>query len=360
MYKRQVEADDVIIQSDEIEPRIINNVISSDTLSVDDSAGLVLGAKSVDCTPKGTDWFKADLLKKARIRESLRVRRTLKTTVTGFGVSNSPYPYTGKILNLTPITILSLSDISSDLPNSPDDDSNEFTLVLPATTNFGIRHINCTYNTFVPRTNSTVDEMQNVIVGYDLPFDQIVKLNATAAGETFLSSTDGGTNGDGSIETIDSTTITYDTTREASLIRWDKANRLLYVKLGNPTFPITTSSTINSHAVDDDDLINEYQTIATHIFDATSGSVVNTTDNTITITNHGFVSGDVISYTSDGGTAIGGLTDATEYHVERINDDTIKLALSKTDLDADNFISLTSGAAGTEHLLLKVEFIYNF
>ena len=146
----------------------------------------------------------------------------------------------------------------------------------------------------------------------------------------------------------------------ATLIRWDQANRLLYVKLGDTQFPITTSSTINSHAVDADDLVNEYQTIATHIFDATSGSVVNTTDNTITITNHGFVSGDVISYTSDGGTAIGGLTDATEYHVERINDDTIKLALSKTDLDADNFISLTSGAAGTEHMLLKVEFIYNF
>ena len=34
-----VEADDVIIQSDEIEPRIINNITSSTTLSVDDSAG---------------------------------------------------------------------------------------------------------------------------------------------------------------------------------------------------------------------------------------------------------------------------------------------------------------------------------
>ena len=106
--------------------------------------------------------------------------------------------------------------------------------------------------------------------------------------------------------------------------------------------------------------MNEYQTIATHIFDATSGSVVNTTDNTITITSHGFEQGDVISYTSDGGTAIGGLDDATQYHVKKIDDNTIKLATSKANLDADSFISLTSGAAGTEHLLFKVGFIYNF
>ena len=283
-----VEADDVIIQSDQIEPRIINNIISSTTLSVDDPAGLVLGAKSIDVTPNGTDWFKADLHKKARIRESLRARRTLKTTVNGFGVSNSPYPLTGKTWYTTSITRMTLNDISSDLPNSPDDDSNEFTLVLPATDNFGIRKINCTYNTFVPRTNSTIDELQSVVIGHDVPFDQIVKLNATAAGETFLSSTVGGTNGDGSIETIDGTTITYDTTRTATFVKWDQANRLLYVKLGDAQFPITTSSTINSHAVDDDDLVNEYQTVATHIFDATSGSVVNTTDNTITITSHGF------------------------------------------------------------------------
>ena len=360
-----VEADDVIIQSDEIEPRIINNITSSTTLSVDDSAGLVLGANSLDVTPNGTDWFKADLHKKARIRESLRARRTLKSTVSGFGISNSPYALTGKTWYTTSITRMTLNDISSDLPNSPDDDSNEFTLVLPATDNFGIRHINCTYNTFVPRTNSTIDELQGVLIGYDVPFDQIVKLNATAAGETFLSSTAGGTNGDGSIETIDGTTISYSAqggaTKTATLVRWDQTNRLLYVKLEDAQFPIDQNiSTINSHAVDDDDLVNEYQTVATHIFDATSGSIVNTTDNTITITGHGFVQGDVISYTSDGGTAIGGLDDATQYHVEKIDDNTIKLATSKVNLDADSFISLTSGAAGTEHLFFKVEFIYNF
>ena len=360
-----VEADDVIIQSDEIEPRIINNITSSTTLSVDDSAGLVLGAKSIDVTPNGTDWFKADLHKKARIRESLRARRTLKTTVNGFGVSNSPYPLTGKTWYTTSITRMTLNDISADLPNSPDDDSNEFTLVLPATTNFGIRKINCTYNTFVPRTNSTIDELQGVVIGHDVPFDQIVKLNATAAGETFISSTVGGTNGDGSIETIDGTTISFNAqggaVKTATLVKWDQANRLLYVKLEDAQFPIDQNiSTINSHAVDDDDLVNEYQTVATHIFDATSGSIVNTTDNTITITSHGFEQGDVISYTSDGGTAIGGLDDATQYHVEKIDDNTIKLATSKANLDADNFISLTSGAAGTEHLLFKVGFIYNF
>ena len=199
--------------------------------------------------------------------------------------------------------------------------------------------------------------MQGITVGADIPFDQIVQLDATAANETFLSSTVGGTNGDGSIETIDATTITYDTTRTATLVRWDKANRLLYVKLGDTQYPILTSHTIKGHSVSGDDLINEYQSIATHVFDATSGSVVNTTDNTITIFSHGFTQGDVISYDSDGGTAIGGLTDTNQYHVEVIDINTIKLAASKSDLEADNFISLTSGAAGTEHLLLKVECI---
>ena len=360
-----VEADDVIIQTDEVDQRIINNVISSTTLSVGDSRDKVLGALQVDATPNGDGWYKADLHKKARIRESLRARRTLKSTVSGFGVSNSPYPLTGKTWYTTSITRMTLNDISSDLPNSPDDDSNEFTLVLPATDNFGIRHINCTYNTFVPRTNSTIDELQGVVIGYDVPFDQIVKLNATAAGETFLSSTAGGTNGDGSIETIDGTTISFNAqggvVKTATLVRWDQTNRLLYVKLEDPQFPIDQNvSTINSHAVDVDDLVNEYQTVATHIVNGSSTTYVNTTANTITIFSHGFTTGDVISYTSDGGTAIGGLDDATQYHVEVIDINTIKLATSKANLDADNFISLTNDGVGQEHLFFNVEFIYNF
>ena len=356
-----VEADDVIIQYDEVSPRIINNVTSSTTLSVNDSGGTILGAKSLDVTPNGTDWFQADLHKKARIRESLRARRTLKSTINGFGSTNSPYPLSLKVWSKVAITKMTLTDISPDLPTSPDDETGRFSLVLPATTNFGIRKINCRYTSFVPRpTTSDVDELQGITVGYDIPFDQIVKLNATAAGETFLSSTVGGTNGDGSIDTIDTSTITYDTTRTCTPVRWDQVNRLLYVKLGDTQYPILTSHTIKGHAVDADDLVNEYQTIATHIFDATSGSVVNTTDNTITINSHGFEQGEVISYDSDGGTAIVGLTDTDQYHVEKIDDNTIKLAASKTDLEADNFISLSSGAAGTEHLLLKVGFIYNF
>ena len=362
-----VESDDVIIQYDEISPRIINNVTSSTTLSVNDSAGKILGAKSLDVTPNGTDWFQADLHKKARIRESLRARRTLKSTINGFGSTASPYPLATKIWYVASITKMTLTDISSDLPTSPDDETGTFSLVLPATTNFGIRKINCRYTSFVSRTTTPpLDELQGITVGYDVPFDQIVKLNATAAGETFLSSTVGGTNGDGSIDTIDTTTITYDTTRTCTPVRWDQANRLLYVKLGDTQYPILTSHTIKGHAVDADDLVNEYQTIATHIFDATSGSVVNTTDNTITINSHGFEQGDVISYTTDDvdpnpvKVAIGGLTDTNQYHVEKIDDNIIKLAESKTDLEADNFISLSSVGVGTEHLLLKVEFIYNF
>ena len=78
--------------------------VTQTTLSVDDSAGQVLGAKSIDATPNGTNWFKADLHKKARIRESLRARRTLKSTVNGFGSTYSPYPLSTKVWYITEIT----------------------------------------------------------------------------------------------------------------------------------------------------------------------------------------------------------------------------------------------------------------
>ena len=55
---------------------------------------------------------------------------------------------------------------------------------------------------------------------------------------------------------------------------------------------------------------------------------ISTNNDTLTIASHGFVTGDILTYDSAGGTAIAGLSDATAYHVIRVDDNTIKLASS--------------------------------
>ncbi|MDB3998286.1 flagellar filament capping protein FliD [Litorivicinus sp.] len=68
---------------------------------------------------------------------------------------------------------------------------------------------------------------------------------------------------------------------------------------------------------------------------------VSATNDTITMTAHHYVTGDVITYNANGGTAIAGLTDATAYHVIRVDADTIKLASSATNAAAGTNIDLT-------------------
>jgi hypothetical protein len=52
--------------------------------------------------------------------------------------------------------------------------------------------------------------------------------------------------------------------------------------------------------------------------------------NTITLTGHGLSSGDVITYSSAGGTVVGGLTDGAQYYVIYIDADHIQLASTYT------------------------------
>jgi hypothetical protein len=85
-------------------------------------------------------------------------------------------------------------------------------------------------------------------------------------------------------------------------------------------------------------------------FDASSTSIVNTTAETITITAHGFVTGDAVAYESSG-TAIGGLTDGTTYFAIRVNDNAIKLATSASNATAGTAINLSAVGAGTADTL---------
>lgn len=77
-----------------------------------------------------------------------------------------------------------------------------------------------------------------------------------------------------------------------------------------------------------------------------STPVVTTTDvstatSELTITGHGFATGDVITYNASGGVAIGGLVDSGEYHVIRVDANTIKLASSSSDATSGEAILLT-------------------
>jgi flagellin len=68
---------------------------------------------------------------------------------------------------------------------------------------------------------------------------------------------------------------------------------------------------------------------------------VTVADDTVTITNHGFVTGDEVTYGDGAGAALAGLTDSTKYYVIRQNDDTIELAATKQDAFAGTEITLT-------------------
>ncbi len=83
-------------------------------------------------------------------------------------------------------------------------------------------------------------------------------------------------------------------------------------------------------------------------FNAASG--VNVTTNAITITSHGYNTGDVVVYFANGGTAVTGLTNYSVYYVIVVNSNTIKLATSATNAASGTAIDLTVVGSGTQKL----------
>ncbi len=86
-------------------------------------------------------------------------------------------------------------------------------------------------------------------------------------------------------------------------------------------------------------------------FDETDTSVVSFSGDTLSFTNHRLVTGQKVTYTDGGGTAIGGLTDGTSYFIIKVDQNTIKLATSASNAASSTAINLTSGAAGGSHTL---------
>ena len=78
---------------------------------------------------------------------------------------------------------------------------------------------------------------------------------------------------------------------------------------------------------------------------------VSLTNDTITEIDHRFVTGQRVTYTHGGGSAIGGLTSGTAYYIVNNDANTIKLALTYADALLSNTINLTSVGSGTAHTL---------
>jgi len=76
---------------------------------------------------------------------------------------------------------------------------------------------------------------------------------------------------------------------------------------------------------------------------------VNFTENTLYIPSHRLVSGQAIRYTTNGGAAIGGLTNNTTYFVIRVDDSTIRLSSTE---DLLNVVNLSTVGAGTHSLFI--------
>ena len=85
-------------------------------------------------------------------------------------------------------------------------------------------------------------------------------------------------------------------------------------------------------------------------FDATNSGVVSIANNTLTFSNHRFVTGQKVTYNDGGGTVIGGLSNGS-YFIIKEDQSTIKLASSASNATAGTAIDLTSGAAGGSHTL---------
>jgi len=83
-----------------------------------------------------------------------------------------------------------------------------------------------------------------------------------------------------------------------------------------------------------------------------SGSGINTAFNSVQIPNHGYDSGEIVKYTAEG-TALGGLTDGTEYYLTRVDNAEFKLSQVGFSTDKEfyyrtkQYIDFTSVGVGT-------------
>ena len=126
--------------------------------------------------------------------------------------------------------------------------------------------------------------------------------------------------------------------------------------------PVTTSKIIKEVNVDIGTAINQAsryvrysatpaaQQDYTQDGSAIGFAAVNVNANTITLNNHGFVTGDFVTYRADvNGTAFGGLTNLEEYYIIKINENSFRLATTKYHSSISRAVDITSQGTGGDH-----------
>ena len=112
--------------------------------------------------------------------------------------------------------------------------------------------------------------------------------------------------------------------------------------LGNQ--PVVGDSTNTFKVLDD---ISTF----TLTFDGSSSDVVSVVNDTLSIGNHRFITGQKVTYSCTVGTVITGLTDGTSYFIIKEDQTSIKLATSASNATSATAIDLTGVGGGTIHTL---------
>ena len=88
----------------------------------------------------------------------------------------------------------------------------------------------------------------------------------------------------------------------------------------------------------------------TATFDGSSASIVSVANDTITMSDHRFITGQRVTYNDGGGTAITGLSDGV-YFIIKLDKNRIQLATNSSNATSGTQINLTGLGAGTAHTL---------
>jgi hypothetical protein len=130
----------------------------------------------------------------------------------------------------------------------------------------------------------------------------------------------------------------------------NRADTRLYVDLVGDKTKFNASGAANDFFEDDNApvvTISNLATFATFSFNANSD--VNTTTSRITLTGHGLTNGDILQYSNQANTNIGGMTNNRAYFVKVINSSTIELYTNYA-LGAGDQLLLTGTSTGTHTL----------
>jgi hypothetical protein len=92
------------------------------------------------------------------------------------------------------------------------------------------------------------------------------------------------------------------------------------------------------------------QTADDDIFIEFGFEVVDAEEDTITVENHGFITGQTV-YFAEGDDSIVGLTDDETYYIIKVDDNTIQLAATKDDAVAGTAVNITDAGEGADHYI---------